>query len=46
MTAPLTIAEEVRALTPEQQALYWEACDCGATHSDAMEAAQTDGYTR
>jgi hypothetical protein len=37
---------EFDALTSEQQSLYYEATGCGATHGDAMEAAQTNGYTR
>jgi hypothetical protein len=38
-TAGSTQAQELNMLTPDQQSLYWEALDCGATHNDAMEAA-------
>ncbi len=30
---------EFEALTPEQQAIYEAAVDCGADHEDAMDAA-------
>ena len=39
-------AAEVDALTMEERETYWEAVRCGATHNDAMEAANTHGYTR
>lgn len=39
-------AAEVDALTMEERETYWEAVQCGATHNDAMEAADTHGYTR
>lgn len=29
----------LHGLTDEEQARYYEAIDCGATHDDAMEAA-------
>ena len=37
---------EFDALTGEQQALYYEAENCGAEHDDVMEAATTYGYTK
>ena len=36
---------EYRSLTAEARSLYDEAVSCGATHDDAMEAAETMGYT-
>jgi len=42
----VTDEDEVRQLREEQRALYYEAVGCGATHNDAMEAAETEGYAR
>lgn len=37
---------EYNALDDDERAMYDEATNCGATHSDAMEAATTLGYSR
>lgn len=37
---------EYDALTEDQKALYDTAAYAGASHDDAMEAAETNGYTR
>jgi hypothetical protein len=40
------MTKDFQDLTEDQKALYYEAIDCGATHADAMEAAETEGYTK
>jgi len=40
------MTKDFQDLTEDQKVLYYEAIDCGATHADAMEAAETEGYTK
>jgi hypothetical protein len=35
---------EVGKLSDDQRLYYYEAKRCGASHNDAMEAAETNGY--